>query len=106
MDERTVAALAVLPAAIFIGVLGVQMRAGRWLHLLNGIDLAKVRDRDGLSQFAGTLLLVLALVLMLLGAALAVLPEAQMPVAIGICVAANIGIALRLAFGVRGFQRR
>jgi len=105
MDERLIAAIAVLPAAIIVGVFGVQMRAGRWLSRLNGIDLAKVRDRDGLGQFVGTLLLALAVVLVLMAAAIAVLPEDQMAIVITICVAANIGIALRLAVGVRSFQR-
>lgn len=106
MDERLVAALALVPGAIIVGVLGVQMRAGRWLNLINGIDWSKVRDREGLGEFVGTLMLALAATLALMAAALAVVPEAPLPVAIGVCVAANLGIALRLAIGVRGFQRR
>ena len=106
MDERIVAALALVPGAIIVGLLGVQMRAGRWLNLINGIDLGKVRDREGLGQFAGTLMLALAAVLVLMAAALAVLPTTVLDIAMAVCTAAIVGIALRLAIGVRGFQRR
>jgi hypothetical protein len=105
MDEHLVAALAMVPGAIIVGLLGVQMRAGRWLNLINGIDLGKVRDREGLGQFAGTLMMAVAAVIAGMAAAMAVLPEAHLEVAVAIGTAAIIGIALRLAIGVRGFQR-
>ena len=105
MEERLVAALAMVPGAIIVGLLGVQMRAGRWLNLINGIDLGKVRDREGLGQFAGTLMLAVAAVLVVMAGALAALPEAQLEVVMAVCTAAIVGISLRLAVGVRGFQR-
>lgn len=106
MDERSIAAAALALAATVPTVIGAQMRAGRWLEVIQGIDLAKVRDRDQLGQFAGLMLMILAAVLLLMASALAMLPESELQPVLAVGATAIFALTLRLAFGVRPFQRR
>lgn len=50
-------------------VMGINFYKGRWLHLLNGIDVKKVRDVKGLRKVVGRTYIIVGSILFLLALA-------------------------------------
>ncbi len=55
MEDRYLAAAGLLLSAIPAGLFAIKFRSGSALHLISGIDPAKVRDPAALSEFVGLL---------------------------------------------------
>ena len=103
--ERVIAATALALSTIPTIVLGLSFRAGRGLHLISGVDLGKVRDRQGLGELIGISLLMIAGLLFALAGAVLLLPDDLLAIACVIAVGGSIVISVRLLFALQRFRR-
>lgn len=106
MEDRYLAAAGLLLSAIPAGLFAIKFRSGSALHLISGIDPAKVRDPAALSEFVGLLFLALAGLLALAAGAVAVVPESVLPVVVGLLVGGSVAFSIALVIGLHQFQRR
>jgi len=106
MDERIVGGLVCAVTAIPIFVLGLRYRAGRNLETIAGYRPEMVRDKEGFGRFMGFWMLVIAALVVGLGAGIALLPERHAPwLALGMVAAIQVPV-LRIVLGASKFQRK
>ena len=93
-------AAGLLLSAIPAGLFAIKFRSGSALHLISGIDPAKVRDPAALGEFVGLLFLALAGLLALAAGAVAVVPESVLPVVVGLLVGGSVAFSIALVIGL------
>lgn len=106
MDERIVGGLVCAVTAIPIVVLGLRYRAGRNLETIAGYRPEMVRDKEGFGRFMGFWMLVIAALVVGLGAGIALVPERHAHwLALGMVAAIQVPV-LRILLGASKFQRK
>lgn len=106
MDERIVGGIACVLAAVPAIVLGLRFRAGRNLEMIAGYQADRIRDKDGFGRFMGFWMLVIAALVVALGAGIALVPERHAHwLALGMVAAIQVPI-LRILLGASKFQRK
>jgi hypothetical protein len=106
MDERIVGGIACVLAAVPAIVLGLRFRAGRNLETIAGYQADRIRDKDGFGRFMGFWMLVIAALVVGLGAAIALLPPQWAHwTALGFVAALQLPI-LRIVLGAPTFYRK
>lgn len=93
-------------AALPLIVIGLRFRAGRNLEAIAGYHPDRIRDKEGFGRFVGTWIIVIGLLTLALGAAIALVPEDLVGwVALGFVAAMQVPV-LRIVLGVSDFHRR
>jgi hypothetical protein len=106
MDERIVGGLVCIVTAVPLVVLGLRYRAGRNLETIAGYRSELIRDRDAFGRFMGFWMLVIAALVVALGAGIALVPERHAQwLILAVVVAIQLPI-LRMLLGAAKFQRR
>jgi hypothetical protein len=106
MDEQLVGGLVCVVTAIPLVILGLRYRAGRNLETIAGYRPEVIRDKDGFGRFMGFWMLVIAALVIALGAGIALVPERHAQwLALGIVAALQVPI-LRMTLGTSKFKRK
>lgn len=93
-----------LLCAVPLFVLGFLIRERKKLHLINGIDLEHVPDRDALADWLGLTCYRLGTLTLLAGIGLAAAPHFALPILAVYALAALIALAL-LGRGIARYRR-
>src|SRR5262245_3176265 len=102
---NVVAAVILLEASLIVLMLGYLIRAHKQLSLIAGLDVSKVRERDGLARWIGTGLLVIGM-LDLLISLVVIIASAGTALLIIAYVAVNLVGAVTLLTRVRRYLSR
>lgn len=106
MNEQQLAALAIFATCIPILVLAIRFRAGKNLEAISGYNADRVADKHGFGQFVGNRILAIAVLIILLGAGILVLPkEDKTLLGIGVVVLLQVPL-LSLLLGMSKFHRK
>lgn len=96
MESRTAAAIILLAVSLIVAILGYRIDARRQISLIAGLDVAQVRDRDGLAQWVGRGLQVIGATELLIGVALFVSPFPPTPLICAYVAVSLLGAAVLL----------
>ena len=105
MDEMLLTALILAIVAFPLFAIGLRFRGGKGLHLLAGVDPAKVKDREGLAKHVGTGLVRLGVLHLLYASMFLLLPRTLVLYATLGFVALVSLLVVHLVFGLSRFQK-